>query len=258
MLEREQGKSNCLASSLKMLLYHRACLVWLQKGAGIPQGCTVVMLSGAAAPGQTMSHVLVALSHHLQVTSAWDTPATLQLPSVAYHGSPSSTSMCCPEGFSERFLTCRKQRKMPGRREVMQVAACSAQGWLPPPGSPSHLLPSCQSSLPAFLPALLHTGARYSRLRVYQRDSAAQPAGKQTRDPFHLPCPSGERRGSLGDPSWGAWNARRAGSAGFRDAGMVPGAGLCLMSDVRAAVCVPREIAGCLSPLPPCLGGLVG
>lgn len=210
----------------------------------------VVMLSGAAAPGQTMSHVLAALSHHLQVAPAWG--PTSHPPAVAYHGSPSSTSMCCPGGFSERFLICHKPRKTPERREVMQVAPCSA------PGSPSHLLPSCQSSLTAFLPALLHTGAPYSRLRVYQRDSAAQPAGKQTHDPFTPPLPLWGVQGLAWRPSVGRGNALRAGRAGFGDAGTVPGAGLCVMSDVRAAVCVPREIAGCLSPLPPCLGGLVG
>lgn len=54
----------------------------------------------------------------------------------------------------------------------MRIAPWSFQGMAPttqlPP--PSHL-----RALP---PALLNTGVRYSRLRVYQRDSAAQPAGK--------------------------------------------------------------------------------
>lgn len=53
----------------------------------------------------------------------------------------------------------------------MRIAPCRSQGM-----APTTQLPP--SHLRALLPALLNTGARYSRLRVYRRDSAAQPAGK--------------------------------------------------------------------------------
>lgn len=74
------------AANMKMLLYHRACLVWFQKGAGMGM---VVMLSGAAAPGQTMSHVLGALSHHLQVTPGTHQPlSSCQLWLIMVHPPP--------------------------------------------------------------------------------------------------------------------------------------------------------------------------
>lgn len=131
------------------------------------------------------------------------------------------------------------------------------------PAPPGHLLPPRRSSLRALLPALLNTGTRYSRLRVYQRDSAAQPAGKRAGDSLHLPFPPRERRDSLRDPLGGlrppqGMMCPEPAGQGLGMLRWVPGVGLCLMGKALADMSVPREIAGCLSPLPPCLGGLVG
>lgn len=96
-----------------------------------------------------------------------------------------------------------------------------------PPQPPPASLREQPPSLP---PALLTTGAQYSRLRVYRRDSPAQRAGKRAADPLHLPFPPRERRGSLGDLLGGLRpprgdDAPRAGSAGIRDAEMGPRCG---------------------------------
>lgn len=52
---------------MEMLLYHQGLSGLASEGSRDPTGMgMVVMLSGAAAPGETMPRVLVELSHHLQ------------------------------------------------------------------------------------------------------------------------------------------------------------------------------------------------
>lgn len=123
---------------------------------------------------------------------------------------------------------------------------------------PSHLLPPHRSEQPPSSPARSpDTDTRYSRLRVYQRDSAAQPAGKRARDSLHLPCPPEDLLRGLCLPR-GMLQPEPAAFQGFRDAATGPQRGA--VSDGRGACRHERAQGNCslFVTSPPCWEGSMG